>query len=337
MRLGKKLVLGVLLASLCMGGTAQAANVVVGNPLTEPFVSTVIGPPGVVAISAVTEPGAHASSPVSGMIVRWRIAGAQGGPFRLRVMRPLGGPTYLAAGTSAPATPAGLGTETFDTAIPIKAGDLIGIQTTTPQDKLGFGQPAFGLPEYRIWSPIPADGTSADLSAIAHTEPAFNAEVKPAPAVTSLSPASGLGGTAVSIAGTDLDGATSVSFGGIPATAFKVESESKITATAPPAADSGPVDVVVKTNAGSSAVSPGDRFTYPATSTARDPGPSCLVPKLRGKSLTAAKKALKRAGCRIGTVKLRRGATAKTGKVVGQKPGPGKALPLGTKVNLVLG
>lgn len=46
------------------------------------------------------------------------------------------------------------------------------------------------------------------------------------------------------------------------------------------------------------------------------PTPQCIVPKLKGKKLKAAKRALTAAQCKIGAVKKRAGATAKTGKVV---------------------
>ena len=56
------------------------------------------------------------------------------------------------------------------------------------------------------------------------------------PAITSVTPHHGPpeGGTAVTINGTSLTGATSVEFGSTEATRFEVESETKITAIAPP-------------------------------------------------------------------------------------------------------
>lgn len=62
----------------------------------------------------------------------------------------------------------------------------------------------------------------------------------------------------------------------------------------------------------------------------------CRVPKLKRKKLAAAKKILRRSGCRLGKVKKRDGATAKTGRVVKQKPGAGKTLAAGAKVSVVL-
>jgi len=86
----------------------------------------------------------------------------------------------------------------------------------------------------------------------------------PAPTVTSLSPTTGpaLGGTTVTITGTNFAGGpnTAVAFGGTAATAFAVNSATKITATSPPGA--GIVDVTVTTTGGTSATGASDKYTY---------------------------------------------------------------------------
>jgi alpha-tubulin suppressor-like RCC1 family protein len=84
-----------------------------------------------------------------------------------------------------------------------------------------------------------------------------------APTVTALKPKTGPvpGGTTVVITGTELSGATSVTFGGESAT-FKITSSTSITATAPAAAGAGIVDVQVTTPGGSSTLSTKDHYTY---------------------------------------------------------------------------
>ena len=91
----------------------------------------------------------------------------------------------------------------------------------------------------------------------------------PAPAVTSVSPASGstAGGTAVTLSGTDLTGATAVSFGASAATAFTVESDTRITATSP-AGSAGTVNITVTTASGTSATAAANQFTYVTPNTA---------------------------------------------------------------------
>jgi hypothetical protein len=71
------------------------------------------------------------------------------------------------------------------------------------------------------------------------------------PVVAAVLPLTGplAGGTAVTISGTGLTGATAVLFGGVPATNVVVVSDTSITATTPAHA-AGPVDVTVTTPAG---------------------------------------------------------------------------------------
>ncbi|MET9876718.1 IPT/TIG domain-containing protein [Actinacidiphila glaucinigra] len=73
-----------------------------------------------------------------------------------------------------------------------------------------------------------------------------------APVLLSVSPTQGpsAGGTAVTLTGTDLSGATAVAFGATPATSYTVNSPTQITAVAP--AGTGTVAVTVTTPGGTS-------------------------------------------------------------------------------------
>jgi hypothetical protein len=62
----------------------------------------------------------------------------------------------------------------------------------------------------------------------------------------------------------------------------------------------------------------------------------CVVPKLKGKTLKSAKRSLKSRHCRLGKVKKAFSSKVKKGRVISQKPKPGKRLRNGAKVNLVL-
>ena len=85
----------------------------------------------------------------------------------------------------------------------------------------------------------------------------------PVPTVTGVSPSGGDidGGTQVTITGTRFTGATGVTFGTLPATEWTFNSDTSMTAVAPPAA-AGTVDVQVSTFSGTSATSSADQFTY---------------------------------------------------------------------------
>jgi hypothetical protein len=62
----------------------------------------------------------------------------------------------------------------------------------------------------------------------------------------------------------------------------------------------------------------------------------CLVPKVKGKKLAAAKTAITHAHCAVGKITKAASKTVAKGKVISQKPPPGKHLTAGAKVNLVV-
>lgn len=312
----------ILAGSLLLAGTAAAAPVTIGSPLTAAFAVSNAGIEATLLNLTVKEPGAQVTSPVDGAIVRWRLLDATG-TWKLRVLRPLGGTTYLGAGTSVAAMPASLGTEVFTTDLPVHAGDTIGLDATKGA-KIGIASGGM----FAGWAPQLAEGESRSYTSPQPTELAFNADVQPRPTVTSVGPASGSfkGATAVTVTGTDFAGVSSVSFGGVPAAGLTVNSEGSLTAIAPASTPGQVVDVTVTTVAGTSPASAADRFEYLA----------CLVPKLSGVKLKAAKKKLRKAHCGVGRVRRLEGATAKTGRVVKQGPKAGRTLAPDTRVNLTL-
>jgi hypothetical protein len=83
------------------------------------------------------------------------------------------------------------------------------------------------------------------------------------PTIAKLSPKSGLtiGGTVVTISGSEFTAASKVAFGPANAIEFTVKSSTSIVATAPPSA-AGAVDVSVTNTAGTSAASSTDRFKF---------------------------------------------------------------------------
>jgi hypothetical protein len=70
-----------------------------------------------------------------------------------------------------------------------------------------------------------------------------------------------------------------------------------------------------------------------ATFTGPPPTIHCTVPKLKGKKLKSAKKALLKAECKLGKVRGKKNSSA---KVKTQKPKPGTVLSAGSKVNVTV-
>jgi hypothetical protein len=327
----------VLVAALSFCGVADAAIVTVGPDLTGTYVSEPCSASCALTNTALTQAGAQVLSPVNGTVVRWHVLeGTTVGAYRLRVMNPLGGSYYFFAGSSAWVTSVPTaGVQTFTATVPISAGQAIALEMS-PTASIGVGG---GLGSFGQWLPAPADGTSSAFGSPGPTEAiGFNAEVQPPPTITSLGTTSGPtgGGTSVVITGTDLEGASAVSFAGTAAAGFTVDSESRVTAVTPADATAGAVPVSVTTPAGTATST--QSFTYVAPSPpAPAPAPvvdHCIVPKLKGKKLRASLVALTIAHCKLGTVKKRGGATEETGRVVKQSRTPGTVLPVGAKVTL---
>lgn len=110
----------------------------------------------------------------------------------------------------------------------------------------------------QITATVPAAATSGPIAVTtsggtATSASSFTVTAPPAtPTISSFSPTSGAVGATVTINGTNLGGATAVSFNGTAA-AFSVVSASQLTATVPAGATSGPISVTNAEGTGTSA------------------------------------------------------------------------------------
>ncbi len=71
----------------------------------------------------------------------------------------------------------------------------------------------------------------------------WSLDILATPTITSTSPARGMVGDAVVITGTSLTGTSALSFDGIPAVSFTVDSATQVTATVPAGATTGPISL----------------------------------------------------------------------------------------------
>jgi gliding motility-associated-like protein len=112
--------------------------------------------------------------------------------------------------------------------------------------------------------------------------------VNPPPAIDAITPSSGAIGSTVVITGTDFTGATAVSFNGINAPNFVVDSPTQITATVPVGATTGPITVTTANGTGTSTTN----FTVlpPPTITSFSPssGPISSTVTITGSNFTGA-------------------------------------------------
>lgn len=90
--------------------------------------------------------------------------------------------------------------------------------------------------------------------------------------------------------------------------------------------------VVTATNAGGSASAESDSTPLVRTIGAR----RCVVPRVKGKPVAAARRAIRRAGCSPGRIRRSHSASVRVGRVISQSPRAGARRAAGAKVNLVL-
>jgi IPT/TIG domain/PASTA domain len=314
--------------TLLLAGTAQADNVTIGSPGSAEFDTFKALDSLTLLNTSLGEPGANLVSPVNGAIVNFRIIGIAGFSYSLRVLRPRGGGVYTAVAASEPLTIGGdKGTRLYRP-IPINAGDTIGLDIPAGSVFAMATQAAGSV--VAGWSPqLPEAATQPAVGNKPGYEIGLSAEIQPAPTIASISPRSGFvrGGTEVTIKGTDFAGVKAVEFGTVRARRISVKPNGEIVATAPAATATGPAHITVTTVAGHTRAVAADRFEYTA----------CQTPRLRQKTLAAARRTLNRAGCRLGKVTLRNGASRARGRVTSQGPKAQLQLPPGTRVNVTLG
>ena len=234
-------------------------------------------------------------------------------------------------------TPVGAGSATQDTTATLNVTSLTGNELVFANLFMGVSATGTtftpGSGQSSLWSLSGYTSSSTDFNTVsaASTKPASGSSVTmswtasatarwaiaavpirpvviPAPTVSSITPTSGstLGGTAVTINGTNLSGATAFSFGSVAATDVEVVDASQVTCVSP-AQGAGPVDVTVTTSGGTSATSANDQFTYvvPAPPTITSITPSS-GPAAGGTSVTIA-------GTNLSGASVTFGGTAATG------------------------
>lgn len=261
--------------------------------------------------------------PIAGVLTSWSTISQKTGSLALKVFRPVAGQYLVLAEDGPKNLPASL-PQTYAVSIPVLPGDLVGL-AAPPFAGSGcrFETGSFSdSTRYQLNNAAPGSTialSGGELGARLN----ISATLLPPPTIASVSPAGGsVKGATTTIAGANFANVSAVSFGGVPAAGFSVGSEGQITATAPPSATLGAVPLIVTTAAGSATAS----FAYAG----------CKVPKLKGKTLKATRKAAKRSNCKLGKVTKKGGATGKSGKVKKQSPKPGKVLAPGTKIKVTL-
>jgi hypothetical protein len=212
---------------------------------------------------SLSEPGAFATSPTDGVIYSVGIAGASGGPYRLRVLRPLGGDIYLGAGTSNP-----LYFEPPEISVlkplPIQKGDAIGVDLQ-PGLPLAFAESPGG--STTTWVSPLADGESRAHGPVrSPREFGISVKVLPPPTVSAVHPRSIdlHRPRPVTIVGENLALVRAVYFGSKKATPIRGRALHRLVVLPPRSTSPRRTRVAVETDAGTSPRTAAAKFAFTA-------------------------------------------------------------------------
>ena len=321
------------LAAFCavlLAGAAPAASgaapITVGSDLR----GTVSADNGCEATSCtrvlLSVDNAEIRSPVDGVVVRWRAIGQ--GTVRLRLARRDAGGTWSAGPSSDfVAFPTGSETAEWTTRVPIATGDFLGVDAGVRSGVFVAARCSCPDPRYpgtastAFWLPLLEDGqVRAPFATTVGLEALVNADIEPD------IDRDGWGDDTQDCA--PADPAVHEHCGSTPAPAPSSPSTGATPGPAPaPAPGPAPGAPVPGSPAPGTPASP----TAPAP---RRSAARCRVPSLRGKTLRAARKALRARNCRLGVVTRTRGVGVAHGRVLSHRPHAGRVLPADTRVRV---
>jgi hypothetical protein len=171
----RSLALATVLAALGSAAAAQAATTV-GSDLTKAATQTVCATFCTAFTADNTTGVPSVVAPFDGVVVRWRVkSGSAATGLALRALRPAGTNSYVGAAASEQQSLAGAGTTTFASRMPVKAGDIIGLDDRTP----GGAKIAATSTTTAVWtSSSPIGSSSAMASKQPNKELLVNADIE---------------------------------------------------------------------------------------------------------------------------------------------------------------
>jgi hypothetical protein len=311
----------LVLAALCLAvlaaavpAASRAATVTVGSDLR----STVTVDNGCEEVSCTrtlsSVGGVEVGSPIDGVVVRWRAVGV--GIVHLRLARrDAAGAWRAGPATPAVAFPPGAERGEWPARLPIAAGDFVGVGGGVGSGVFLAAHcdcPAFpGTATTLFWLPLLRDGETRGPLVRDGLEALVNVDIEPD------ADRDGFGDDTQDCA--PADPALHENCGAAPAPSSPSD-PAPGTGTAPAPAPAQPP---------ATTPTPGAPGSPPRRTTA-----PCRVPRLRGKTVAAARKALRARNCRLGKVTRLRGRGVRRGRVLSHTPRAGRTVRADTRVRL---
>jgi hypothetical protein len=157
----------------------SSAAVTIGTPLDQPTSTASDVSPGR-TVMTLAYAGAQLTSPIDGVVVRYRVQSTAWGNISLRILRPAGAGAFDGVGTSTPAFVGGVFddlTHQVGARLPIAAGDQIGIDSDSSVTLRSVSSSGW---MYGYWDPksLDSDAPSVPNVGSSDTSVLFNADVE---------------------------------------------------------------------------------------------------------------------------------------------------------------
>jgi hypothetical protein len=246
--------------------------------------------------------------PGTGRIVAWWAVGEGAEPgATLRVAHTTMSGQFTAEETSVE-EPLSTTLKVFPTSLPVHTADLIGATVFDGDGESGVAAATDSQSAVRDFGDSFPDGSTEAGLLVQNVQLQLGARFVFAPVVSALSASHGStsGGEQLVITGQHLTQSTEVRFGSKPAVKFTIDSNTRITATAP-AASAGAVNITVAGPGGASATGSGDRYTFVAPTVKVSPSSLDFGSELVGRASRARVVTLSNTGSvavSIGTTRL---------------------------------
>jgi hypothetical protein len=182
----RRVILSMLVLLALLPAAPGKASVTLGQVAPPGFTPATCGPSSGAYVQPTVTSGTSFVAPGAGTLTSWstRATSASGQMMALRLFRPLGGAVYLNTSHDGPRPLAPSVVNTFTVNLPIKAGDILGVDTSGTGNLVGC---AFQVPGETRWGSFPEaveDGESATFSDSANYRLNVSAVMNPSNAFT---------------------------------------------------------------------------------------------------------------------------------------------------------
>ncbi len=169
-----------------LGAPSAQATITIGQVAPSGFTPATCGPTSGAYTQPTVTSGTSYVIPAAGRITSWstRATSAASQMMALKIMRPLGGDVYLVTTHDGPRPLTPSSVNPFPTNLAVKAGDILGVDTTGTSDLVGCAFQVIGETRWGSFPEDPDDGEQAQFFSSPDYRLNVSAEFDPSNAFT---------------------------------------------------------------------------------------------------------------------------------------------------------